>query len=118
MSLTHDLYARAWECEYEKPNFDAEENNATPPNSPKNPVQSDALTEEARNNPETAHECSPYFPQTEQVCDVTDTYLYTAPDVEASSEYPINSPTNLRSSKYNLHHVLRPNAVKITDIRS
>ena len=29
-----DLYARAWECEYEKPNFDAESANATPPISP------------------------------------------------------------------------------------
>ena len=27
-----DLYARAWECEYEKPNFDTKNNNATPLN--------------------------------------------------------------------------------------
>ena len=27
-----DLYARAWECEYERPIFDAENDNPTPPN--------------------------------------------------------------------------------------
>ena len=26
-----DLYARAWECEYERPNFDAKNNNARQP---------------------------------------------------------------------------------------
>ena len=70
-----DLYARAWESEYEKPIVDAENNSATPPNSHEIPVQSDLLAEETRNSPESAHECSPETsPQTEQVCDVTDTY--------------------------------------------
>ena len=46
-SLEHDyLFARACECEYEKSIFDAESNNATPPNSPENPVFSDSTTEE------------------------------------------------------------------------
>ena len=32
VSLKHDdVYARAWECEYEKPIFDAENNNTTLP---------------------------------------------------------------------------------------
>ena len=76
VSLKHDGFdARAWECEYEKPIFDAENNNTTPRNSAEIPVQSDLSTEETRNTQETAHECFPgIFPQTEQVCGVTDTY--------------------------------------------
>ena len=44
-----DLFARAWECEYKKPFFDAENNNAAPPTSPKFPIQSDLSTEAMRN---------------------------------------------------------------------
>ena len=41
VSLKHDdLYARTCECNYEQPFFDAEKNNATPPNSTESPVQS------------------------------------------------------------------------------
>ena len=62
VSIKHDdLYARAWEFEYEKPIFDAENNNARPPNSPEIPVQSNVSTEEMRNTPGTAHECSRKF---------------------------------------------------------
>ena len=33
VSLNHDdLYARAWECDYEQPIFDAENDNKAPPN--------------------------------------------------------------------------------------
>ena len=79
MSLKHDdLHARAWECEREKPNFDAEINNTTPPMSTEISVQFNLSTEETRNAPETAHECFPeVFPQMEQVCDVTNTYPYS-----------------------------------------
>ena len=101
MSLKHDdLYARAWECDYEQPIFDAENNNATPPNSTEIPVQSDVATEEMRNTPGTAHECFPEnFPPTGELCDVTDTYPDMEPDVEISSEQRSSSPTNPRSSK-------------------
>ena len=55
MSLKHDgLYAIAWECEYEKPIFDAENKKATPPNSPEVPVQTDLSTEKTWNTPGTA----------------------------------------------------------------
>ena len=54
-----DLYARAWEYDYEQPIFDAENNKTTPPNSHENPTQSDFSTEEMRNTPGTPHECSP-----------------------------------------------------------
>ena len=75
VSLRHDdLYARTWECECGRPIFDAENDNATPPNSPEITVQSELSTEENRNTPCSARECSRYiFLQTEELCDVTDT---------------------------------------------
>ena len=106
MSLKHDdLYARAWECHYEQPIFDAENNNAAPPNSTEIPKQSDVSTEETRNTPGTARKCSPeIFPQTDELNDVTATYPDKEPNVESSSEQPSHSPTNPRSSRYNLRH--------------
>ena len=90
--------------------FDAEKSNAMPPNSPEFPKQPDLSTEEMRNTPVTAHECSfEIFPQTEELCDVTDTDPNMEPDVETSSEKPKNSLTNLRSSKYNLCHTPKRN---------
>ena len=53
-----DLYARAWECEYEKPISDAENNNAMPLITLKIPLQSDLSTEETRNTPGTQQVCS------------------------------------------------------------
>ena len=94
---------------YEQPIFDADNSNAAPPNQQKIPVRSDCSTEEMRNTPGTTHECSPeIFPHKDEVSDVTDTYPHMEPDVESSSEQPGNSPTNHRSSKYNLRH--NPNA--------
>ena len=111
MSLNHDdLYARAWEYDYEQPIFDAENNNAAPPISQENPIHSDFSMEEIRNTPGTTHECSPeIFPQTDEVSDVTGTYPHMEPDVESSSEQPGNSPTNSRSSKCNLRHNTKSN---------
>ena len=76
--LTHDdLYARSWECEYETPIFDAENKNATPPNSPENPVQSDLSTEETKYTPGTPQESSPEnLLRTAKICDVIDAYPY------------------------------------------
>ena len=113
VSLKHGfLYGRAWVCEYKKPCFDAKNNIATPPNSPYIPVKSDLSTEETRNTPATAQESSrEVFPQTEELCDVTDTYPYTELVMETCSEQPNNSPTNPRSSRYNLHHNSQPNCI-------
>ena len=111
VSLNHDdLYATAWEYDYEQPVFDAENNNTAPYNPQEVPVQSDFSTEGMRNTPGTTHEFSPeIFPQTDDVSDVTDTYPHMEPDVEASLEQPENSPTNPRSSKNNLRHNPRLN---------
>ena len=57
VSFNHDnLYARAWEYDYEQPIFDAENNDAAPPDSQEIPVQSAFSTEELRNTPGTTHE--------------------------------------------------------------
>ena len=109
--LNHDdLYARAWEYDFEQPIFDAENENETPPNQREIPIQSDFSTEDVRNTPGNQHVCSPeIFPNSDQLGDVTDTCLHMEPDVGTSSEKPQNSPTNPRSSKYNLRHNPKPN---------
>ena len=50
-----DIYASAWEYDYEQPIFDAENNNAAPPNPQEIPVQSDFSTEERRSTPGQTH---------------------------------------------------------------
>ena len=111
ISLHHDdLHARAWEYDYDQPIFDTENNNAAPPSPQEIPVQSDFPTKEMRNTPGNPHVCSPeIFLCTDEVSDVTDTCSHMEPDVESSSEQVQNSPTNPRSSKYNLRHNPKPN---------
>ena len=113
VSLNHDdLYTRAWEYDYEQPIFDAEKDKMAPPSLQENPLQSDYSTEEMRNTPGNTHECSPQtFPYTDGVSDVTDTCPHMEPDVETSSEQLENSPTNPRSSKYNLRLNPKPNCI-------
>ena len=63
-----------------------------------------------KNTPGNPNVCSPeIFPCTDEVSYVTDTCLQMEPDVESSSEQPEKSPTNPRSSKYNLRHNPKPN---------
>ena len=108
--IRDDLYARAWEFDYEQPIFDADDDNAAPPSPQEIPVQSDFSTEEMRNTPGITHECSPeIFPQRDEVSDVAGTYPHMEPDVETNLEQPNNSPTNPRSSKYILRHNPKPN---------
>ena len=111
VSINHDdLYARAWEHHYEQPNFDDRNNGETQPHSHEIPIQSDLSTGEMRNTLGTTHECSPeIFPPTAETSDVADTYTNMDPNVGTSSEQQENSPTNPRSSKYNLRHNPRPN---------
>ena len=59
MSLKHDdVYAGAWECDYERPSFDPENDNATPSYLVENPAQAGLLSEKTWNTPGTARECS------------------------------------------------------------
>ena len=111
VSLNYDdLYARAWEYDFEQPIFDAENGNEAPTNSQEVPVQSDFSTEKMRNTPGEPHVCSPEtLPNSDELGDVTDTCPHMEPDVDTSSEQPQNSPTKPRSSKYNLRHNPKPN---------
>ena len=105
-----DSYASAWEYDFEQPIFDAENDNEAPTNSHEIPVHSDFSTEEMRNTQGEPHVCSPAtFPNSDELGDVTDTCPHMEPDVDTSSEQPQNSPTNPRSSKYNLRHNPKPN---------
>ena len=50
--ITHDdLYARAWECEYDEPIFDSDHNNLAAPNLPEITIRSEQTTGELRNTP-------------------------------------------------------------------
>ena len=111
VSINHeDLYARAWEHHYEQPIFDAENDNSVPPNQPEIPIQSDLSTGKMRNARGTTHECPPEIsPPIDETSDVEDTYTHAEPDVGTSSEQQENSPSNPRSSKYNLRHNPKPN---------
>ena len=67
-----DLYARAWEYDFEQPIFDAENDNAVPPSQREIQVQSDFSTEELMNTPGNPHMCSPDIsPNTNELGDVT-----------------------------------------------
>ena len=111
VNLYHDdLYARAWEYDFEPPIFDAHNDNETPPNQREIQVQSDLSTEEMRNTQGNTHECSPeIFPPMQDTSDVADTYTHMELDVGTSSGQQGNSPSNPRSSKYNLRHNPKPN---------
>ena len=111
VSLHHDdLYARAWEHDFEQQIFDAGNDNAASPNQQEIPVQSDFSTEEMRNTQGTTHECSPeIFPPADEISDVADTYTYLEPDMGTSLEQQQSSPSNPRSAKYNLRHNPKPN---------
>ena len=48
-----DLYARAWECEYDKPIFDSDYNILVSPDSLEITVRSDEAADEMRSTPGT-----------------------------------------------------------------
>ena len=100
-----DLYARAWECEYKKPNFDSDYNLLVTPNPPEFTIRSEEAADELSSTPGTIRENSPeIFPQIDRSCDETDTDHYMQPDADTSVEQPDPMPTNPRSSKYDLCH--------------
>ena len=95
-----DLYARAWECEDEKPIFESDYNNLITANSPKITVRSEEAGDEMRKTPGTIRENFPeLIPQTDRSYDGTDMDHYMHPDADTSVEQPYPTPTNLRSSK-------------------
>ena len=111
VSINHDdLYARAWEYHYEQPIFDAENDNSVSPKQPETPIQTDLSTGKMRNTRGTTHECPPEIsPLIDETSDLEDTCTHAEPNVGTSSEQQGNSPSNPRSSKYNLRHNPKPN---------
>ena len=72
VTLNHDdLYARAWEYNFEQPIFDATNDNAVPPNQREIPMQFDFSTDEMRTTPRNPQVRSPeIFPNADEPGDV------------------------------------------------
>ena len=111
VTIKHDdLYARAWECENDTPIFDSDRDNLVPPNSHEVTVQFGETADETRSTPGTVQEdSSNIFPHTDEVGDGTDTDHHMQPDADNSVEQIDPTPTNPRSSKYDLRHNPKPN---------
>ena len=100
-----DLYARAWESEYETPIFDNGQHEPDSGNSPEVAVRHDLPKDETCTIPGTIQEDSPdILPHSDETSDGTDTDHYMEPDAEVNVE-PF-SPTNInpRSTRYDLRH--------------
>ena len=105
-----DLYARAWECEYDEPIIDSDYNNLVTPSSPEITIQSEQAADEMKNTPGTIPEKSPkIIPQPDRSYDGMDTDHDMQPDADTSVEQLDPTPTNPRSSKYDLRHNPKPN---------
>ena len=107
----HDeLCARAWECGYDEPIFDSNYNSLVTHSSPEITVQSEETADERRNTLGTRPESSPEItPQPDRSHDGIDTDYDMQPDADASVEQLDPTPTNPRSSKYDLRHNPKPN---------
>ena len=105
-----DLYARAWECEYDKPIFDSDRDNLKSPISLEVTVRSGEAADETRSTPGTIQEdSSDILPHTDEIEDGTNTDHFMQPDADTSVEQSDPMPTNPRSAKYDLRHNPRPN---------
>ena len=105
-----DFYARPWECEYDKRIFDNDRDNLVSPNSPEVTVRSGDAADETRSTPGTIQaDSSNILPHAAEIDDGTDTDHHMQPDVDNSVEQIDPTPTNPRSSKYDLRHNPRPN---------
>ena len=109
--ITHDdLYARAWECEYDEPIFDSDYNNLATPSPPEVTIRSEQAADETRSTPGIIQENSPRkTPQPYGLYDERSVDHDTQPDADTSVEQLDPMPTNPRSSKYDLRHNPKPN---------
>ena len=105
-----DLYARAWECEYDEPIFDSHHNILAASNPPEITVRSEQTADEMRNTPGIIPGNSPeIIPQPDESYDGRDVDRDTQTDADTSVEQLDPMPTNPRSSKYDLRHNPKPN---------
>ena len=111
VTIKHDdLYARAWECEYDEPIFDSDRDDVVSPNLPEITVRSGEAEDGMRSTPGvTQEDSSNIIPHTDEIDDGADTDQYMQPDADNSVERIDPTPNNPRSSKYNLRHNPRPN---------
>ena len=109
--IKHDnLYARAWECEYDEPRFESNYKISATPISPEITIRSEQTADEMRNTPGTIRENSPeIIPQPHRSYDELDIDHDTQPDADTSVEQLDPTPTNPRSSKYDLRDNPEPN---------
>ena len=109
--ITHDdLYARAWECEYDEPVFDSDYNSLAKPSPPEMTIRSDQAADEMRSTPGIIPGQSPEnVPQPDGAYDGRSVDHDTQPDADMSVEQPDPTPTNPSSSKYHLRHNPKPN---------
>ena len=105
-----DLYARAWESEYETPIFDNGQHEPDRDNSPEVTVRHDLPNDETCTIPGTIQEHSPeIIPHTNEIGDGTDTDHYKEPDAEVDVE-PFSPPNiNPGSTNHDLRHNPKPN---------
>ena len=104
-----DLYARAWECEDGEPIFESDYISLATPSSPEITIRSEQTADEIRNTPRTIRENSPeIIPQPYRSYDERDIDHDTQLDADTSVQQLDLTPTNPRSSKYDLRHNPKP----------
>ena len=80
------------------------------PNSPEVTVQYEEAADETRSIPGTIQEdSSEIFPHIDEIDGGNNTQHYMQPDADTGVEQTDPTPTNPRSSKYDLRHNPRPN---------
>ena len=110
-----DLYARAWECENEKPFFDFDYNNLVKPSPLEFTIRSEEAVVEMRSTPGTIPGNSPETnPQPDRSYDGTGMDHDLQPDADTSVKQTDPTPTDPRSSKYGLRRIV----LTITDTNS
>ena len=111
VNIKHDdLYAVAWEYEYDKPIFDSDRDDLVSPNSPEVTVRSGEAAHETRSTQGIIQDdSSNILPRANEINDGADTDHQMQPDADNSVEQIHLTPTNPRSSKYNLRHNPKPN---------
>ena len=105
-----DLYARAWESEYETPTFNNGQREPDNDNSPEITLRHDLPNDETCTIPGTIQEdSSEILPHTDEIGDGTNTDHYMESDAEANSGQLSPTDGNPRSTKYYLRH--NPNRI-------
>ena len=105
-----DLYAKAWECEYDKPIFDSNYNNVATLSSPEITTRSEQVVDKMRITPGTIPGKSPEtILQPDRSYEEMDTDYNMQPHADARVEQQDPTSTNTRSSKYDLRHNPKPN---------